>query len=361
MKSPGSISDAPLPAEVAAEALEQPPRPPGAYGVAAGIVTVVGTIYLLREFAALFQQLLVAFFLSSMIMPVHHGLIRRGLPGLASGILIVAALAATFTGVGALVGNSFSDLETKLPRYQASLGNMLEQATARFPALEAPLRSITEAETDRGLHIIQAALQALSDFLSQTFLVIIYLLFILAERAGFDARLERSFSPETARKIEEGIRTINASIAQYIVVKTIMGLAAGVLTTVILLACGVDYAALWGILTFLFNYIPYLGSIVATIAPVLLSLVQFQDPAKTVAILVVLLVIQNAIGYFIEPRIAGRTLDLSPLVIIISLAFWGSLWGIVGMVLAVPLVVLVRAILANSPATRPLARMLSNA
>ena len=129
----------------------------------------------------------------------------------------------------------------------------------------------------------------------------------------------------------------------------------------ILFAFGVDYAVVWGLIAFLFNYIPYLGSFVATVLPVLLSLVQFENQGLTLAILVLLLVMQNAIGYLIEPRLAGKRLDLSPLVIILSLAFWGSLWGIVGMILAVPLVVTIKSILEQTAPTQPLARMLSNA
>jgi AI-2 transport protein TqsA len=328
--------------------------------LAAGMIIFVGLIYLLREFATVFQHLLVALFLSYAIMPVYQWLVRRRVPGLAAVILIVAAVAAGFAGLGMMVGNSFQDLETKLPQYQNSLEKMLEDATTRFPKLAQSLEAKTESDAG-GVQWLRAALHGVSDLLSQTLLVVIYFLFLLAERSVVSVRLERAFGAERGRQIEEVARTINASITQYIVVKTTMGLLAGVLTVAVLLVFGVDYAVLWGILTFLFNYIPYLGSVLATIAPVLLTLVQFQDFGRTLVILAVLLIVQNVIGYLIEPRLAGRKLDLSPLVIIVSLAFWGSLWGIVGMILAVPLVVVIKTILENTAATRPLARMLANA
>jgi predicted PurR-regulated permease PerM len=122
----------------------------------------------------------------------------------------------------------------------------------------------------------------------------------------------------------------------------------------------VDYAGLWALIAFLFNYIPYLGSFVAIVLPVLLSLVQFEDPLRSLVILALLVFPQTAIAYLIEPRVAGKALDLSPFVIILSLAFWGSLWGIVGMILAVPLVVTIKAILDHMLVTRPFGRMLSN-
>ncbi len=336
------------------------PSTPRVVLFAASMIVVVGTIYLLREFATLLQQLFVALFLLYMIMPIHQWLVRRGMPGLIAAVVIAAGVVAGFAGVGALLGNSFHDLETKLPQYQASLEEMIESATARFPKLAVSLESRADSEWG-GANLVRSALHGLSDFLSQAFLVLIYFLFLLAERSGVGTRLEKAFGPERGRQVQEVARTINASITQYIVVKTLMGIFAGGLTTICLWIFGVDYAVLWGILAFLFNYIPYLGSVIATIAPVLLSLVQFQDVGRTLWILIVLLVVQNVIGYLIEPRLAGRKLDMSPLVIIVSLAFWGSLWGIVGMILAVPLVVVMKTILENTPSTRPLARMLANA
>src|SRR5205823_7702431 len=112
------------------------------------------------------------------IMPVHHWFIRHRVPGLFSGILIVVGVAAGFAGLGVLLGNSVSDLVTKLPQYQASLGDMIEKAAARFPRLARTLDSKTGPDLETGVRLIQQALLGLSDFLSQAFLVVIYLLFI---------------------------------------------------------------------------------------------------------------------------------------------------------------------------------------
>jgi AI-2 transport protein TqsA len=253
-------------------------------------------------------------------------------------------------------------LQIKLPEYEQSLVRLLDKAMDQLPALGSKHAGLDDEMLglEKGTKFAQAALGTLSNFLSQAFVVLIYLVFMLAERAGLRERLDKAFAAQRVQEIEDVIQRINAAITQYIVVKTCMGLLAGVLTAAVLLAFGVDYALLWGILAFLFNYIPYLGSIVASVLPVLLSLVQFEDPLVTLCILGLLLLVQNLIGYLIEPRLAGRRLDLSPLVIIVSLAFWGSLWGIIGMILAVPLVVVIKTILEHMLPTRPLARMLSN-
>ncbi|HYT94535.1 MAG TPA: AI-2E family transporter, partial [Gemmataceae bacterium] len=153
---------------------------------------------------------------------------------------------------------------------------------------------------------------------------------------------------------------ITASIEQYIAVMAYVSLLAGVLVTIALWLFGVPYALFWGILTFALNFIPYLGSLIATVLPVVLTLVDSQSLGMTLAVLIVLVVIQNGIGYLIQPRLAGNRLDLSPLVIILSLAFWGTIWGIAGMILAVPLVVVIKTILQHIPQTKPIATLLSN-
>ena len=333
--------------------------------LAAGLIVLATTVYLLQTFAGVLQQLLVAVFLVYLIMPPYRWLIRRRISPLFSAILILAGILVAFSALGAVIGSSVADLEARLPAYEQAVARLINKAAAQLPGLPpevlAPWQHGPPLELDQVTKLAQAGLRALSDFLSGFFVVLIYLLFILAERAGLGQRMELAFLPERAQQIHALVQRINASITQYLVVKTLMSLLGGVLTWAVLFAFGVDYAVVWGLIAFLLNYIPYLGSFVATVLPVLLSLLQFENPALTLALLALLLIVQNVIGYLIEPRLAGKRLDLSPLVIILSLAFWGSLWGIVGMILAVPLMVTIKSILEQTAATQPLARMLSNA
>jgi predicted PurR-regulated permease PerM len=333
--------------------------------LAAGLIVLVATVYLLQTFAGVLQQLLVAVFLVYLVMPPYHWLVRRRVSPLLSGILILAGILIAFSALGVVIGNSVVELEARLPAYEEAVARLINKAAAQFPVLPAdalaPWKHGPPLELDQITQLARAALRNLSNFLSRFFVVLVYLLFILAERAGLRQRMKVAFQPERAKQIHELVQRINASITQYLVVKTLMSLLGGVLTWVVLFAFGVDYAVMWGLIAFLFNYIPYLGSFIATVLPVLLSLVQFENPVLTLVILALLLIVQNAIGYLIEPRLAGKRLDLSPLAIILSLAFWGSLWGIVGMILAVPLVVTIKSILEQTAPTQPLARMLSNA
>jgi predicted PurR-regulated permease PerM len=333
--------------------------------LAASSIILVALVYLLQTFAMVLQQLLIALFIVYLIMPPYYWLVRRGASPLLSRILILAGIVLAFAVLGVVVGGSLADLEAKLPRYREALNRVMHETAAKIPGLGDKAREWWDTDTphtlDQFIQFAQVGLQALSNFLSQFFVVVIYLLFILAERAGVRQRVVQAFRPEQVRHIQELVERINASITQYVVVKTLMSLLAGLVAWVVLVAFGVDYAGLWGLITFLFNFIPYLGSIVATVLPLVLSLVQFEDPLRSLALLALLVLPQSAIAYLIEPRLAGKALDLSPFVIILSLAFWGSLWGIVGMILAVPLVVTGKTILDQVLVTRPLGRMLSNA
>jgi predicted PurR-regulated permease PerM len=332
--------------------------------LAASLIVLVAVVYLLQTFATVLQHLLVAGFIVYLIMPPYYWLVRRGFSPLLSRILILAGIVLAVAVLGAVVGNSIADLQAKLPRYQEALNRVINDAATAIPGLGDNVKGWWETNTphtlDQFVHIAQVGLQALSNFLSQFFVVVVYLLFILAERAGVRQRVVQAFRPEQVQRIQGFIHGVNASITQYLVVKTLMSLLAGLVAWVVLVAFRVDYAGLWGLITFLFNYIPYLGSIVATILPLLLSLVQFEDPLRTFALLALLVLPQVVIAYLIEPRFAGKALNLSPFVIILSLAFWGSLWGIVGMILAVPLMVTIKTILDQMHVTRPFGRMLSN-
>jgi AI-2 transport protein TqsA len=220
--------------------------------------------------------------------------------------------------------------------------------------------------TEAGLNVrARNALLALTgtflSFVTATFIVFIYLIFLLAEKGRVSNRLSLAFGPSRAEHTMSVIQAINNAISQYIGVKTFVSLLQGALSLVVFLVFDVDFAVMWAVLIFLFNFIPYIGSIIAVSLPVLLSFLKYADePWKGVVILVLLLGIQRVVDNWIEPRLTGQRLDFSPLLVLLSLAFWGWLWGIVGMVLAVPLTVTIKIILENIQETRPLAVLMSN-
>jgi AI-2 transport protein TqsA len=158
---------------------------------------------------------------------------------------------------------------------------------------------------------------------------------------------------------ENIFKNVNKDVRKYIVIKSGASLATAALSYLVLFVAGVDFAALWGMLIFLLNFIPTVGSIVAVIPPTLLALVQFEGLSTFIIVLSSLIAIQVLIGNILEPRFAGRSLNLSPLVILLSLVFWGKILGIVGMFLCVPITVILNIILANFESTKSIAILLS--
>ncbi|MFT4601218.1 MAG: AI-2 transport protein TqsA [Arenicella sp.] len=131
------------------------------------------------------------------------------------------------------------------------------------------------------------------------------------------------------------------------------------MTLIVLLSFGVDFAYLWAFLAFLLNFIPFVGAFVAIVFPTLVSILQFGDPVITLSLLAILSATQVVIGNIIEPRLVGKSLNLSPLVVILALAFWGAIWNVAGMFLCVPITVTLMIVLNQFPKTKPFAIMLS--
>jgi AI-2 transport protein TqsA len=194
--------------------------------------------------------------------------------------------------------------------------------------------------------MISQAAGTFSSLLSSGFLIMIFVVLLLAGR--------------NPRRRPTGIYAeIEATIRQYITTKTAISAVAGLLVGLTLWSLGLRMAPLFGLLTFLLNFIPNIGSIIATLLPIPIALTQFENPWTILAVVGLPGAIQFTIGYLVEPRLIGRGLELHPVTVLLALAFWGLLWGIVGMVLAVPIVATLRIVLSRFDTTRGLGNLLA--
>jgi predicted PurR-regulated permease PerM len=260
------------------------------------------------------------------------------------------------------IQSSLVDFNENLDTYKKNFSNILDETIKIFPGVDpsnvTDIFSRDIEAADHGYSLLKSVVGTLFNLVGQTIVVLIYLAFLLAEKAGMPERIKQSFDPEQAQRVQRLIDGISEAISSYISVKTFVSFLTGLFTTVVLLLFGVEYAILWGIITFLFNYIPYIGAIVAVLMPSVLALVQYNDLWFAILIWCLLNGVQCIIGYWLEPIMTGSRLNLSPLVVLLALAFWGALWGIVGMILAVPIVVSIKIILEAIPETRPLGGLL---
>jgi predicted PurR-regulated permease PerM len=335
-----------------------------------GLLLMVLLGFILYVCASILQPLFIAGLLVYLILPVHQRLVRWRVPSVVAYLLIVVSVLALFWGIGEMAYRNFTELMgERLSVYEERLDRLARKALGGLP-FEIPdldnwhVRNLVTFDTgpdSRVRNVFRTAVGNFLKFLTATFVVLIYLIFLIAERVSLPGRVARAFGEARAKEIMAVVEAINHGVHDYIALKTFVSALQGLLSFAVLAAFGVEFAVMWGVLIFLFNFIPYIGSLVAVSLPVILTFLQYADePWKPLLITLLLLLIQRVVDNFIEPRLTGHKLGLSPLIVILSLAFWGWLWGIVGMILAVPLTVIGKIILQNIRETKPLATLISN-
>jgi predicted PurR-regulated permease PerM len=335
-----------------------------------GLVLVVLLGFVLYVCASILQPLFIATLLVYLILPVHQRLVRWRVPSPVAYLLIVVIVLGLFWGIGEMAYRNFTELiGERVSVYEERLDRLVRKVLGGLPFTIPDvenwrIRNVLTFDTgpdSRIRNVFRAAVGNFLEFLTATFVVLLYLIFLIAERVSLPGRVARAFGEARAREIMTVVEAINRAVHDYIVLKTFVSALQGLLSFAVLAAFGVEFAVMWGVLIFLFNFIPYIGSLVAVSLPILLSFLQYADePWKPLLITLLLLLVQRVVDNWIEPRLTGQKLGLSPLIIILSLAFWAWLWGIVGMILAVPLTVIGKIVLDNIPETRPLATLISN-
>lgn len=288
----------------------------------------------------------------------------RHMPAFLRRLLLILAFIGILAAFTSLIIVTVQQLIQQAPGYQENLQKILVEVTNMLGMNKVPdWPTIYDATIGRlNIQNLVATVGAsISSFGGSLFLVIIYVSFLFGEKARFGDKLEAAFTdPERAQRTRSVISEINTRIGQYLGAKTLINVILGVISYVILIAFGVDYAAFWALLIGLLNYIPYIGSIIALLLPVLLSVVQFASLPRTLGLFIGLQTAQIIVGNFLEPKMVGRRVNLSAFVVLVSLAFWAAIWGIAGAILAVPLTSMLVIIFSQLEPTRPLAVLMSD-
>ncbi|NEX19802.1 AI-2E family transporter [Thiorhodococcus mannitoliphagus] len=323
--------------------------------VAGAFVVVVAG---LKAATNLVTPFLLAIFIAVLVEPPLQYLRHRGLPGWAAMLVVVALLVGVGGAIIGLFTGALNGFNASLPEYQQRLNVMSGELVARLDEVGLHVsRSVLNSFIDPSgvLGFASDLIKGLSGVLANAFLILLTVIFILLEAHSLPSKLRVALrAPQaTLVHLHEVVKTIN----RYMFIKANTSLATGVLVWVWLTFLGVDFAAMWAMLAFLLNFVPTIGSIIAAIPAVLLALVQLGLESALLATLGYL-VVNILIGNVIEPRVMGRGLGLSTLVVFISLIFWGYVLGSVGMFLSVPLTMALKIALSTSPQTQPLAIML---
>lgn len=208
--------------------------------------------------------------------------------------------------------------------------------------------------------IVGSLAKTFTGLAGKTLIIFVYVAFLLYEQRTFDGKISAMISdPKKESSVRSVLKTIDEKIQLYIWVKTVMSALTGGLSFVVLKWVGVDFAEFWALIIFFLNFIPTIGSMLGIVFPALLTLIQFNGYSEFIVVSLGLSAVQMSIGNFLDPRMMGESLNLSPLVIILSLATWGTIWGIPGMFLSIPIMVIVAIMLGQFQMTRGIAVLLS--
>ncbi|MDP6740051.1 MAG: AI-2E family transporter [Planctomycetota bacterium] len=363
-----------------------------------GIIATILVGWVVHTGSAILKPLVIALLLASMLQPVVIGLKRRGIPPPVTIILMVWLLFLGIVQVGLLFNanvqkflESGSDAAS-VTTTEATESPALDPMAGRLELLPGQSQEDLIGETGGWVDIVDKietrltssgmaesvvryAAKALRElpvdrmagdlaiggfgFVANVVLVLIYMVFIFAEQAVFRRKI-LSIAGERHDDAERVLNTIGRGIQRYLGVKTVVSLLTGSLCYLVMVALDIPYALFFGFLTFMFNYIPTFGSIIAGSLPTMTALAVEASWTKAAAIMGTYLAVNLTLGSFIEPRILGRELNLSPLVVVVSVVVWAGLWGVVGGFLAVPLTASLQICLASQESTRPLAVMLGS-
>ncbi len=321
------------------------------------VIFIIGVV--LKLAGPVLFPFFLAIFLSFTLYPVLDFLTRFKIP---RAVAIVFILLGTFFIVyllGSLLYSSGKTFAAEFPKYGQKINDILTSIQERIKIPSQELESFNLVEQLNIPNLLLSTLGTFFSFLSNLFLILIFLVFILAGRGETEPKVFRSFKRKQGETFVQIKNNIDAQIQRYLGIKTIISFITGLLATIVLLIFGVDFAILFGFLTFILNYIPNIGSIFATVLPLIIAIFQFDTLWPAFWILIILGSIQMTLGNFIEPRVMGRGLGLSPLVVLFSLFFWGWLWGLPGMILAVPIAAIIKIVTSNIPSLKFISVLIS--
>lgn len=259
-----------------------------------------------------------------------------------------------------LITANINEIVETAPTYQIKLENLISRTyeTLNIEGSTSINQIISEINIASYASTLASAVTSIASYTSLT---IIYLIFMFIEYGTFETKLEKvTKSKKQYKELHKIFTHINKDIHQYLKVKFAVSLLTALFSYWVLIFFGVDLAAFWALLTFLFNFIPNIGSLIAVVFPMFISLIQFDTIYPFIAITLLLTTVQFVIGNIVEPKFMGKSLNLSPLVILLSIALWWHIWGIIGMFLCVPIMVITNIVLARFKQTRWIAIMLSN-
>ena len=344
--------------------------PPATHGqkiviVLLSVITAVLLGWALKATYIVTMPLAVAFFITILVLPLQHGL-GRILPDRLWWLSIVATMATILVVVGGLVAVlwfSFGAVMDKAPTYANTVQQFWQHLLALARQNDLPLEEALRQSRGLASTVIGFFTSSFTSFwivAAMLVLVFFLVLLMLLESKEWRVKVRRALTSDQSAAAVDAVDAIAHRVRQYLLVKTGISILSGLAAGLWLGFMDVDFALLWGLLTFLLNYLPNIGSIIAVFPPTILAFIQYGVWGGLIVV-GGLALSEQVLGNLVAPRLEGRTLAISPMVVLVSFVFWGWVWGIVGALIGVPLTTTLIIICDQIPSLRPVATMLRRA
>lgn len=326
-----------------------------------GFIAAVIVVIIFKELRYIFIPLCVALLLYFFFNGVVKRLLKLKVPKFFVLFFLLVFIFIMFYFLGVLIYSGVSSFIDNFPAYSdritAMVTNLFDQLS-----LDKYIENIDwtkSIDTSVITKILSTTFGSFATFIGNLLLVLIFLMFMLAGRAALTGRINKAFDPDRADKIKYVINSIEDQVQHYLLIKTFVSFLTALIGGIILVAGRFDFVIFSALLIFVLNFIPNFGSVIATLFPILIGILKFGFDLRVLLVAIGLMVTQFVIGNIVEPMMTGKSLNLSPIVILISLIFWGYVWGIVGMILAVPLTSAMKIFFENIPGLKPIADIIS--
>jgi predicted PurR-regulated permease PerM len=328
-------------------------------------ILIVGSVLILKFFGNLIKPLIVALIIWYLIR-ILRGLFERvrigrfRLPRWFRTLLSLLIIMFVLYSIIDIIVVNLTQIVNRVDQYELRQDGIMEQISG-FLGLEELSDELKDLPSSKELRpYINTLVNSLTSALGSVFIIIIYLIFILIEEFIFTKKMDIIYKHnEKYEDMRYILNTMNNSIKRYISVKSLASLLTAVLAYIALLLLNVEFPLLWAFIIFVFNFIPYVGSFVATFLPSIFAVLQFNSLSMFVWVFLSVQFCQTFVANGIEPKIMGKSLNLSPLVVLITLTIWGTIWGVLGMIISVPITSIMVIVLAQFKETRNFAILLS--
>lgn len=333
--------------------MKQEAKFPAFVNIALGIIVVFLVNWILIIGRPIILPFFVAIFLAFILDPLVNLLTKIKFPrSLAVFITIVISFVILYL-LGLLVYANIQGFVQQYPTYEDKLIALLRDTVNTLEHLIGQQinvniwQKIDWLDTIQNMSIASNVVSGVGTFFTffvKMLIVIVFMAYILVGKQNLKSKIFKAFSGSQAQRIDDIINAATEKIQKYLGTKILVSFITAIISFIIFIIFGLDFAVFWSVVIFVFNFIPNIGSILASILPVVFSILQFGSFSTALWLLLALSILQFLMGNILEPRLMGYSLDLSPLAVILSLIFWGYLWGVAGMLLSVPILATVTII-----------------